>query len=100
MNQYNVSPISPGSQKEPSGAGWTPWLLAIPMVVCCGLPYLVAALAAASILIKGVLLGVGIVVVGAVAVFLIRRSIRSKVDCFSPPVHATTTTQQKDVDRP
>ena len=98
MNQLNVPPTSSGSQKEPSGSGWAMGLLAIPLMLCCGLPLIVAGLATASALTKGILVGVVVAVVGTVATLLVRRSMRNKAACCAPPVHTTSSSAPREVD--
>lgn len=99
MSQLNVPPTSPRSRKEPSGSGWAVLLLAIPMVLCCGLPFIVAGLAAASALTKGVLVGVAVAVVGTAVALLVRRSMRNRADCCEPSVPAAPSPEPREVDR-
>ncbi|MDA8264943.1 MAG: hypothetical protein M0T79_06290 [Actinomycetota bacterium] len=74
-------------------------LLAIPLMLCCGLPLIVAGLATASALTKGILIGVVVAVVGTVATPLVRRSMRNKADCCAPSVRTTPSSAPREVDR-
>ena len=98
MNQLNTPPTSPRSHKEPSGSSWAMALLAIPVMLCCGLPLIVAGLATASALTKGVLVGVVVAVVGTVVTLLVRRSMRNKADCCGPPRTTTPAPESREVD--
>jgi hypothetical protein len=98
MNQLNTPPTSPRGQKEPFGSGWAIGLLAIPMVLCCGLPFIVAGLATASALTKGILVGVVVAVVGTVVTLLVRRSMRNKADCCVPPRTTAPSPESREVD--
>ena len=73
-------------------------LLAIPVMLCCGLPLIVAGLATASALTKGVLVGVVVAVVGTVVTLLVRRSMRNKADCCVPPRTTTPAPESREVD--
>jgi Flp pilus assembly protein TadB len=98
MNQLNTPPTPPRRQKEPSGSGWAIGLLAIPMVLCCGLPFIVVGLATASALTKGILVGVVVAVVGTVVTLLVRRSMRNKAECCVPPRTTTPSPESREVD--
>jgi Flp pilus assembly protein TadB len=98
MNQLNTPPTPPRSQKEPSGSSWAIGLLAIPMVLCCGLPLIVAGLATASALTKGVLVGVVVAIVGTVVTLLVRRSMRNKAECCVPPRTTARSPESREVD--
>ncbi|MDA8038231.1 MAG: hypothetical protein M0Z69_03545 [Actinomycetota bacterium] len=74
-------------------------LLAIPLMLCCGLPLIVAGLATASALTKGILVGVVVAVVGTVATLLVRRSMRNKADCCALSVRTTPSPTPREVDR-
>ena len=98
MNQVDMPPTSPGSEKEPPGSGWAMGLLVVPMVLCCGLPLVVAGLATASALTKGILVGIVVAVVGTVATLLVRHAMRNRADCCAPSVRATRSPAPQEVD--
>ncbi|MCL5048006.1 MAG: hypothetical protein M1374_04375 [Firmicutes bacterium] len=76
--------MSDNTENDFRRSGWIVEILAIPMLMCCGLPTIVAVPATASVLIKGVLTGVAVVVIGTVFVVLISRHIRHNLIVVFP----------------
>ena len=87
MKYSTLNTMSDKTENDIRRSGWTVGMLAIPMLLCCGLPTIVAILATASVLIKGVLAGVVVVAIGTVFASLIRRHIRQQSDCCVSPIH-------------
>ena len=85
MKQLNVLPTRPRNPNaEPGSSGWAAGIFALAVILCCGLPILVAVLATASALTKGVLVGVVVALVSSVVALLVRRRMCAKADCSNP----------------
>jgi len=73
------TPLTPRriSGADPGCSEWTIVLLALLPILCCGLPLIVVGVATASILTKGLIVGVAVALVGTVATLVFRRMLRS-----------------------
>ena len=76
MNEMNLPTPSPQEHPRRSGA-WSGLLLLFP-ILCCGGPLLFVALATASALTQGVVVGVLVAVLGGVGVLILRRRARTR----------------------
>ena len=75
---------TPNSQESPPRSGaWSGLLLLFP-VLCCGGPLLFVALATASALTQGIVVGVVVAVLGGVGVLIHRRRARTRDNCCGP----------------
>ncbi len=88
-------PLGQQSEQPPGGRGaWAGLLFLLP-VLCCGGPFIIAALATAGALAKGVVIGVLVGVIGAVALVVFRRRSRSQGACCEPVATESRVRQPK-----
>lgn len=78
--------LQSGQQSEQPQGGTGAWagLLFLLPVLCCGGPFIIAVLAAASALARGLVIGALVAVIGSIAVIVLRRRSRSKGTCCEP----------------
>jgi len=98
MNQLDIPPGPSPNQKQRPGSSWAMGLLAIPLMLCCGLPLVVAGLATVSSLTKGILVGVIVAVVGTASALIARRSMRNNATCCAPPARPTRSSAPREVE--
>lgn len=96
-------PGQAGGRREPrpdlEGAGWGLGLVVLPVAVCCGLPLVLTALAAAGAAVKGTVAGVVVAVAGVTAVVLLRRRARDGAACCAPPLVQDSASEVSEGDR-
>ena len=80
-----------------SSSSWGYLWLLLPGL-CCGLPFMVALVAAASALVKGVIAGLVVALIGVVAIAIERRRSRAGAACGGPPgdTRATSTSSSTE----
>lgn len=85
------TPLADRTNRPPAGddtrSGWGIFLVFLLVPLCCGLPLIVGVLAVTSALVRGVVAGIIVVLVGAVVTVFVRRRMRANAACsVQPPV--------------
>ena len=91
MNDMST-PVPSPQERPPRSGAWSGLLLLFP-VLCCGGPLLFVALATASALTQGIVVGALVAGIGGVGVLIVRRRARSQNNCCAP---MTTTSHSKE----